>query len=108
MPTPPVQNLPDLMRAKLDYELRTGSDACAVVLPAVNRFARTQPAVRPWPLRQLRPRPATVPGPVLRQPRPLRPLHLQNPHAMTRNPVLLLLAAVLAGAALILLSLVFF
>jgi hypothetical protein len=31
------------MRAKLDYELRTGADACAVVLPAVNRFARTRP-----------------------------------------------------------------
>jgi hypothetical protein len=43
MPTPPVQTLSDLMRAKIDYELRTGSDACALVLPAANRFARSSP-----------------------------------------------------------------
>lgn len=43
MPTPPITNLPDLMRAKIDYELRTGSDACALVLPAVNRFAQSSP-----------------------------------------------------------------
>lgn len=43
MPTPTIQTLPDLMRARLDYELRTGSNACAVILPAANRFARGQP-----------------------------------------------------------------
>ena len=43
MATPPITTLPDLMRAKIDYELRTGSDACALVLPAVNRFARSTP-----------------------------------------------------------------
>lgn len=43
MPTPPIATLPDLMRARIDYELRTGSQACAVILPAVNRFAKTRP-----------------------------------------------------------------
>ena len=43
MATPPITNLPDLMRAKLDYELRTQTDACAIVLPATNRFATTAP-----------------------------------------------------------------
>ena len=43
MATPPITTLPDLMRAKIDYELRTGCDACALVLPAVNRFAQSTP-----------------------------------------------------------------
>lgn len=43
MPTPPITNLPDLMSAKIAYEARNKTNACALVLPASSRFADSRP-----------------------------------------------------------------